>query len=62
MDTMQIMTQPPIHNPAPRRKNNKQSIHAMASERLSLGDAAKLVINVILQFFSFINMINIYTL
>lgn len=57
MDTMQIIAQPPIHNPAPRRKNNKQSIHAMASERMSLGDAAKLVINVIFQCFHFIKLL-----
>lgn len=54
MDTMQIMTQPSIHNPPPRRKNNKQSIHAMASERMSLGDAAKLVINIV--FFLFCSL------
>lgn len=44
--TLQLMpTQLPMHNTAPhaRRRNNRQSIHAMQSERMSLGEAAKLV-------------------
>ena len=35
----------PMHNAAAahaRRRNNRQSIHAMQSERMSLGEAAKL--------------------
>lgn len=41
---MQIMAQAPsIHSIPLRRKNNRQSIHAITSERMSLGDAAKLV-------------------
>lgn len=32
-----------FHTPHLRRKNNRQSIHAIQSEKLSLGEAAKLV-------------------
>lgn len=45
--TLQLMppTHLPLHNPVAahvRRRNNRQSIHAMQSERMSLGEAAKL--------------------
>lgn len=42
--TMQGIPQPvPFHNSHQRRKNNRQSINAIQSEKMSLGDAAKLV-------------------